>query len=303
MCKLIAPFIIICVCFFSACGPQDVGPERKLKPYDPVKAGASIVESFDITGKIIFDDKYSTNYDIAEYNNTLYIQSNLVLYIFDKDNFSKIDEIKINNADEYFTYNNSGLAITADGDAFLLCYSSFYKLPVSHLYYIDLLTGDADLIDDSINDFINNYSADQFFSKMGYDTFNNIVWFQTGGSGHANFLYLYLTYDKDSKTFNIFELNDRFRPATRTNIWRINTKYDKTVWYSGYNALRPDGWKEGIGLYRYNLEDPSKEPYFINVEYLNTLTLPKNSHYDGEYIWLIVERNNQIQMLKLLPNG
>jgi hypothetical protein len=60
---------------------------------------------------------------------------------------------------------------------------------------------------------------------------------------------------------------------------------------------------KNIGIYKYSFENPDEELHFINVEYLNTLTLPQSAHYDGEYIYLMVERNNQIQMLKLLPHG
>ena len=42
--------------FCFNCPPEDQYSPRKLKPYDPVKARAVIVENFNITEKIIFPD-------------------------------------------------------------------------------------------------------------------------------------------------------------------------------------------------------------------------------------------------------
>ena len=51
-----------------------------------------------------------------------------------------------------------------------------------------------------------------------------------------------------------------------------------------------------------NIDDPDNSLHFIDVEYLGTLSIPQSIAYDEPYIWIMVERENQIQMLKLLPN-
>jgi hypothetical protein len=80
-----------------------------LKPYDPEKAGAVIVESFDITDKIapLATDYFwtffpggerittKTNYNLAEYDDCIYIRVKRTLYVFDKALMQKQREIEI----------------------------------------------------------------------------------------------------------------------------------------------------------------------------------------------------------------
>ena len=77
--------------------------------------------------------------------------------------------------------------------------------------------------------------------------------------------------------------------------------HGSVIWFDGYGYIGGSTIGD-VGIWMYNLDNPSEKSHFINVEYLNTLTIPQSSHYDGEHIWLMVERDSRIQMLKLLPH-
>jgi hypothetical protein len=53
---------------------------------------------------------------------------------------------------------------------------------------------------------------------------------------------------------------------------------------------------------RRNMDSLTEPAGSIDVSYLGTLSLPQGIVYDKPYVWIMVERDERIQMLKLLPN-
>jgi hypothetical protein len=268
------------------CGCDLFSSERKLKPYDPKKAGATIVKSYNITGQI-----KSFGGDVAEYNNAIYINNNGVINIFDKSTFEKINEIKLIlpiGIGVVLNVHGGGLAITADGHAFLLC------SPSGPLYFIDLSTGITNLFDDFTSDNFN--FGDAYIDKMGYNKTNDTIWFKIRRNYEP--YYLFYKFDESEGHFLFLEQKD----ASLSN-YRIASIYGNMYWLSGWVRGNTDSDTKDVYILKYSFENPEKLLHRIDVEYLNTLTLTRSVHYDGEYVWLMVERNNQIQMLKLRPHG
>jgi hypothetical protein len=272
--------------------------ERKLNPYDPKKAGATIVKSFNITDKIKITgipkhpgEMISSSYDVAEYNNALYINNDGFIYVFDKNTFNKINEIKlISPGGASRRYHGDGLAITADGHAFLLLVTSYTRL----LFSIDLSTGITILFDNfTFNDEV---FSDAYIGNMGYNKTDDTIWFSIMRDYKR--YYLFYNYDTNEEHFIFLEQKDGFVSG-----YDIASIHGNIYWLNGFSWVDASNRMVDIGIFKYSFENPEEKLHFIDVEYLNTLTLPQSAHYDGEHVWLMVERNNQIQMLKLLPHG
>jgi len=278
------------------------------KPYDPEKAGAVIVKSYNITGQVVFYGKHFNDtllndyYDMALLNDTIYIHINGTLYLFDKETFKKINEVKIvfpfNERLMYF--HGDGLAVINDRTAFLLCGIS--NTPRLSLFLVNLLTGEATLIE--------NYKEIgleiESILKIGYDRANDFIWLY----GHTTYPYsIYVSFyafNNEEITFNIEKsvslISSILFYGESPHFPGIFIEGDKWF-YSGFyitEGLLPKA--KNIGVELYSISDPSKRQFFINAEYLGTKTRPQNCIYDDPYIWIMVERDGQIQMLKLLPN-
>jgi hypothetical protein len=284
-------FILPILLFLYGCD-SFLGSERKIKPYDPQKAGATIVESFNITGQV----RYFGG-DVAEYNNSLYISRAGFIYIFEKNTFEKntfekIKEIQINLRPGLSRENSNGLVITSVDHAFL-----FYNIGIeSYLYSLDLATGDAVLIDE----FSDGVFSDVYHvTEMGYNIADDSIWFRVWQNSTA--YYLFFRNDADEMALIFIEQKEGFHPIMTG--YNNSNIYGNVCWLSGAEMDSHINNRVNVGIYKYSFENPAEELHFIDVEYLNTLSIPQSAHYDGEHIWLMVERNDQIQMLKLLPHG
>ena len=288
-------FIIVLNVLFIGCDPY----ADELKPYNPVLAGATIVDIYNITGQVKFEKKYFEGlikdyYDLAIYNDKIYIRTYDVLYIFGKITFSKIGEIKIKflyrPGIQYF--ENDGLVILDDNTGFLLCKMS--GVSEKYLYSLDLNTGDALLVEDLDQIGIEKSKLE----GIGYDKENDSIWFSTFPITSGNIYYcLYNTYNQ---SFSVEKKINKF--FTTMALPSIFISGDK-LFYTGYSYTDPSRkYKTNIGVERYSISDPTERQHFINAEYLGTKTVPQEIIYDKPYIWMMVERDNQIQMLKLLPN-
>ncbi len=70
--------------------------------------------------------------------------------------------------------------------------------------------------------------------------------------------------------------------------------------YTGYllGHRRP----KYVTAVKYNVNRPGEKIYSINPEYLEIDGGAGNILYDEPYIWMLVKKDNKLQMLKLLPN-
>jgi len=194
----------------------------------------------------------------------------------------------------FYQLRYSNFIITNEEHAFLLLsYPYFYRL-----WSIDLTTGNIILFNDKFElpdfDFTNH-----LFNFMSHNKADDTTMFS---SWQLNFIFKYNSED------NVFYYIDRKkRHDTWLHVSGVSV-YDKNIWYTGYYSDHHHDPKHfDIGLHEYNINeyverDPhSVRLHFIDVEYLNTLTLPQSALYAPPYIWLLIERESRVLMLKLLP--
>jgi len=288
--------------------------------YDPDKAGATIVESFNITGQIKFFNYYFRDelicgyYSMALYGDKIYIHtSGKVLYVFDKNNFTKTEEINqtlgkhssmelggmVSTPGWWSSqrFMGDGLAIIDEGHGFLLCRNE-YSYGIVYLLSIDLETGATTLVEGLEE---TGMEPDSSISRIGYDKENDFIWFNTYPA-YASAKNIYF-FDYDLLE-GIFLLKSKIELFQSKSMRRANIFISgDSLFYTGYDELGPHGNTiTNIGVEKYLVSNPEERLYFIDAEYLGTTTIPQNIIYDEPYIWMMVERDNQIQMLKLLPN-
>ena len=280
---------IMIVVFIFCCSCDLTYFIRELKPYDPEKAGATIVESFDITDQVRFTRLDRANINIAGNNNAIYIRDSSFIYVFDKQTFKLINEIQL---ERFITGRVNGMAITVDENTFLLS-------PWGNLFSVDLTTGEGVRVDDFVVEDGVNYS-DFHFDEMGYNMADNSIWFHRPGSVVMALEPLY--YFFNFTTYDGFKFLDRkVGNNHQLHNLKVGGIYGSILWRSGHDYI--GGTTIGnVGIWIFNLDNLSEIKHFINVEYLNTFTIPKTPHFDGEHFWLVVERGSRILMLKLLPH-
>ena len=303
--KLIYIFITFLLSFaFIDCGT----PDLEAYPYDPVKAGATIVNSFNITNKIKFEKPsreylISNGYNLAIYEDKIYINSLIdVIYVFDKESFIKIDEINLiyDDGDDYekdrLRSPGTGLIIIDEEHGYLFGSISLERTSLGILFLIDLKTGETE--------HMGNYGEAGItlneIRTIGYDRKNKHIWLTDKNLYDIRDGYIYFfQYDHINRVF----LDDYKIDVINTKMNRGKCVFIEgdNFFYTGYYTTHDDeGRVSNIGIERYSISDPTKRQHYINTQYLNTKTIPRNILFDDPYIWIMVERDNQIQMLKLL---
>jgi hypothetical protein len=283
---------------------------RKVKPYNPAKAGAAIVESFEITGRIY---AYSSplrivpGYDLAEFNDCIYIRVNRTLLIYNKNTHQKTTEREIRFSGSGSNHViGGGMVITGD-KALLICHLSGHSR--MNLVSLDLSNGDTEIINDTEALGIDlGLSYDEF---MGYDEENDRIWFLVKNDENDQYCFYFYSYDNDTQTFILEDTKAWFNAGSYT-IYSENpvvyitngvSLYGSEIWDTAYSWNGHSPEPTMVGLHKRTLDNPDKLINFIDVEYLGTLSTPESIIYDKPYIWIMVVRNDKIEMLKLLPNG
>ena len=316
--------LIVLICSSFSC--DTLYTPRVLKPYDPEKAGATIIESFDITNDIIFTEN-TVYYDLFEYNGNIYIHIEGIIYFFDKDDFKKTNEVTVifpdpgySNSQYYelrghgqpfydprnIGYYAQGFAVTGN-KALLLTRNKFWSDQI-FIFSIDLTNGDAVLLD--VED-IQGIDTDDFNFEclIGYDKERELVWFRIVNKEVSRdspyYHFYFFRYNENEQAFTFYEKKDAPYSVGRSNQSEYYGAviHGNDIWYTGaaYNMNFGRSWDRGLD--RRRLDDPFMSLHFIDVEYLGTLNVPFSIIYDPPYIWIMVEREEQIQVLKLLPNG
>jgi len=276
--------------------------------YDPAQAGATIVESFNITGQIEFfnnsyrDEQFFGYYAIALYGDNIYVHTNgEVLYVFEKDNFTKTGEINLSIKSQGQVFILLGLAIIGEGHGFLLHHTSNpYNI---YLLSLDLNTGATEEIEGLEK---TGMEPNSRIYEIGFDKENGLVWFCTTPPNRLDADTIY--FFEYNSLEGIFSLKTKIEPK-RPKFYRNPHK----IFISGDNLFRTgytpsSSSQPGLnkltyyGVEKYRITNPEEKLYSINAKYLGTKTIPNNIIYDEPYIWMMVEKDNQIQMLKLLPN-
>lgn len=293
--------------------PTDQAGPRKLKPYNPKKAGAAIVASFNLTG---YSDLDNISYDIAECNGNIYIRFRTKMLVFDKETLQKKNEFNL-NFQNYSPFEHSYIgefAVINDNTAFLIngSYRSDTTLKYP-LFTIDLSTGNLEIVN---NENIIGFDWEYDFrvtAFIGYDSANTDIWMLIKDEERKNYFFNYFQYDNLTQTLSFSGKKEGFTlnpdPGSYSEAWT----YGYSSYINGLSIYGDESWNNiffknkhtngivAVRLEKRNLDNPTKVVQFIDVEYLGTLTIPQSIIYDPPYIWIMVERKNKVQMLKLLP--
>jgi hypothetical protein len=266
--------------------------------YNPEKAGATIVESYDLSRQLNIG-KYDYVSDLTIYNDKIYILAEEVISIFKKDNFEKTSEIQVailNKPDDGAEIEYSELVIVNEEKGFISC-SLSYREDDSYSYVYSLIsvnmkTGEAKLLD-------MRKSVEEKIERMGYDKINDYIWFSSYYS-HNGDIYFY-KYDSIVDNFLFVKKIENISNSDDfhyiSNIFIAGDEWFYTGYSLGY--FRPTN----TDIFKYDVNTPGERIYCIRTEYLE-LDERGSNHilYDEPYIWMMVKKDDKLQMLKLLPN-
>ena len=273
-------FSLLFLFIFFGCVSMDL----PLFPYDPEKAGAEIIESYDLSEFIKGDYvHFCVNKDL------FYIAYENKIYIFDKENFNYKRTITYNINSLYSgNYKIQSVDITIVKDKIL---SSFYLFAFEEkgktINVISDLSGDNLIEVDSSSD-IGNIS-----SCFGYNYDKDCLW---------SLNVEYFTINSYKMYINEYKFDDIL------GNYFFNLKYEYP-----YDMARDEIFINGTTLVGYHY---SEEPYVseieirdinelgrtllkINVFYLNTNRWVEDLIYDNGYFWIIVKKDGKMQLLKL----
>jgi hypothetical protein len=331
-------FWVLCatILCFTTCGgngktKQNYQPkaDNKAKPYNPEKAGAVILNSYDITDKIAFLETevyegyhiyftMKTDYGLGENNERIYIRIKKTLYVFDKNSIKKQAEIAIKLPEKYdFLPNGSfstpGRGFAVSGNHAFVCFTDNLTPPwPSYLFIVDLDTGNARYISEEKLGM--NYNNRRHLI-MGYDKQKDALWFRMeakdAGGGTKVFIH-YFKYDNNADSFVKIgealwgsEVNRadkaiyEFPPRASLIASSISGNESWNVYMYRMNRQYED---EFFVVDRRNMDSLTEPASSIDVSHLGTLSVPQSIIYDKPYLWIMAERDERIQMLKLLPN-
>lgn len=288
-------FILLILFFFINCDNEikvDYDEDFDIKPYDPIKAGAEIVVSYDLTDAFIY--YYNCFYHLDEYLNKFYILHNEKLAIYDKNSMIKNNEIffdKMLFCPEYddksdFFYS-SGLSVFNNKIFLSFCYDLKSKGITKYTFF------DMDLSGDNLREF--DISSDLNFNSIpltkygkiniNYNNIKEQLWikindydiyeYKVNGNVYEKINY----YQSQELWFNVHFINGDF-------FWNSYQQYDSP----------PE-----IYIEKRNLLNQNNILLRINTTYLGTNSNPHDLLYDGIFLWVIIYKDGKIQLLKLRP--
>jgi len=291
-------FLIITFCFLFLlinCPPL-VEPKPQLKSYDSIKAGAEIIESYDIGSIIEYDSSIrDINIHFSEYKNNYYVIHNEKIFILDKKNLRKIKEIHLNLSSIYNNlkmFSNRGI-VTFDNKILFSYYLEFTNYSnKSGIFQLDL-SGDNFIEKDISSDF---NIKDNFSSKIGYNRKKQNIWLLSGtfmADNKNKYKVNEYSYDvTNDKYFCIFSWDYNQIVNNAMNIT------DDIIWISYLN----NSWISEYYIEKYEKNNQNIKLKTINVLYLGgTLSTPEDILFDDPYLWIIINKDNKMQLLKLKP--
>jgi hypothetical protein len=262
--------------------------------------------------------RIKASYDLAGYDDGIYIWMLDKIFIFDKHSMIRKRVVQLDIPALPFLVSNgtffstSGdLTVTGDG-AFLLLKrwdrSNDDNAVVAHLFSVDISTGNALELDAEKALGMRLDSA--LFPLMGYDKVNGLYWFQLWEDRQNSTIYFF-RYDAMVKSFKaagtkkgfpVGEANTPGHPPFPTHVkMAIN---DLESWTVYHFTIRSGGvGSYEVGIDKRDIDNPENSLHRIDVSWLGTFHRPESFIYDPPYIWIMVEKDDKIQMLKLLPNG
>lgn len=245
------------------------------RSYNPQKAGAEIIESYDLEKLIKYDKYYSIC--MAYYDNFYYISSNKKIYVIRKDDF------KVNNIIDmsYITYDFGSIGLSVS-DIMLFSGVRYLNDKYDNFIFQMDLSGD-NLKEIDISDDLN---LSLFRREIGFNLFSNHIWIESGDN------IINYAYDLTSDKYMIVEdwgyLSSFYISASQYCI------YGDDIWIA-----RDPYLADAADIQKWNKNKPEELLVNIDVSYLGTNRRVYDILYDGEYLWIIIEKDSKMQLLKL----
>ena len=286
--KILIIFLFVLNSIIS-CNPEPEDSPPTIKPYDPDKAGAEIIESYDLSAIYVFKqmDYYL---HLSEYNNKFYIIHDEKIHIYNKNTMVKEETITFDIKDIYPDFNtfykdyyyNEDIAVFNNKILFS------YTITVNNLNLINKRAiFDIDISGDNFRelDVSTDFGLNNSYLTIGNNSDNN--------------KFVILT-DNQLKHFGYDNTNDKYHEISSINMPffyydEFSIKGD-IIWYmyiSNWMTLE-------TFIEKRDLRDPNKILVKINADYLGT-QIPESILFDGEYLWIIAEKDGKMQLLKLRP--
>lgn len=262
-------------------------PIIKIKPYDPIKAGAEIIESYDLSD-IYINDYYT--YRFTEYNDKFYIIHNSRIYVYDKKVIIKEKEIIIDIKDVLtdkfnFDYKIGNTKISIYNNKIL--FSSGITLDeekrILRFFDMDLSGDNLRALDISSDLNFNNPPSITYGINQGYNVVKDAIWIK------INNAEIY-EYKFDGTTYN--KVNYLYIQDFGHDIYHFN---ENIFWNQGaFNEVEST-------IHKRNIADPNTVISTIDIAYLGTCASPHDLIVDGEFLWIIIWKDDKLQLLKLRP--
>ncbi|HOV15248.1 MAG TPA: hypothetical protein PK771_13245 [Spirochaetota bacterium] len=299
---LILVFFVINVLTISCLVPQPTATS-----YQPEKAKAVILGEYDISDYYNLKpplnnlDEFMVKF--SECNNVLYIFS----YIYDsinksidpcfllvnKTDMSKIDYYKIRLENHYpVLYSSdshlycSGIAVTNN--------NIFSKLIIKNNDFLTYFILKTDLNGKNIKVFDNS-------DDIGIGLLNNLYYFGYNRISKK----LYTSRDNLLSCYNYDQTNDIFKKEFEFNMnktLRIKDTNDKKIVTEDYQGAHTLVFSI---LEIRDINELDKVLFRVNTYYLGGISVRITDaiYCNDGYLWIIVNRNQQLQLLKLQPTG
>lgn len=250
--------------------------------YNPQKAGAEIIEALDLSQYISSDD-----YSFYIFGKTIYLAGNNKVLLISKNNFSVIGSYSYNLNSLYSNidyYKNKGIVVCEN--KILLCY--YLSLNQSYGKFILL---ESDLSGDNCKEINTNIDliAENFNGEIGYNKLDNEFWINDISENKTIFINYYFL-DSTNENYNLL---------SRANISNIINGYNYVI---DGNYITYAKFNDPNGMYsiiKKIINFSNENEIEIKVNYLGTKSAVQDIQWDDEYLWVIIEKDSKMQLLKL----
>jgi len=283
-------FYILILLLFINCDNEIIKdfPTAELKPYDPVKAGAEIVESHDLSSIYNYDPYIHLS--ISEFNENFYILSNEKIFVLNKNTLIQEKEIYIDIKNVFFDYNINYSVYYSNPNISIFnnkIFFSYYIVTDNKNYKIiffdmDLSGDNLRTLDISSDLYFNNPPSISYGVNLGYNKIKDVVWIKVNRAELYEYKFNSNVYDK---------VNYLYIPYFDYNILFI----DANTFWNKY-TLDIESYIE-----KRNLTEPNTVISTIDISYLGTYASPYDLLVDGEFLWIIIWKDDKLQLLKLKP--
>ncbi len=269
--------------------------------YDPEKAGAEIIASYDISDFVpVLPWREQLDVDISATSDSFYFQYGNVIHIVDRESMKKTGEIPITIP------TNAPFNVwhfTTFADKCMFGTYSLYNEATNSLTY-PLFLMDMDGQNQREIDVAQELGI-PWIEGLGYDKATETIWAVSSDRKKI----IHYSYDGNSDIFtksferDSYNLGASYHIVNHDTIPFFLSMYGSESW-NMYNNLALN--KSGMIIDKRNMDNSEESLGEIWVRYLGVadkpIGYPLGMLYEPPYLWIVIQKDEKIQLLKLLPN-